>query len=59
MVIKVNRDDFKSSGKKEEDAEGGEVTESGEDMERMLGNHSESGEDMERVLGSHSKPLPI
>lgn len=58
-MIKVNRDDFKSSGKKEEDAEGGEVTVSGEDMERMLGNHSESGEDMERVLGSHSKPLPI
>lgn len=44
-MIKVNRNDFKSSGKKEEDAEGGEVTESGEDMERML--------------GSHSKPLPI
>lgn len=43
--MKVNRDDFKSSGKKEEDAEGGEVT--------------KSEEDMERVLGKHSKPLPI
>lgn len=35
--MKVNRDDFKSSGKKEEDAEGGEVTESGENMEPVLG----------------------